>query len=288
MKTNETSQLLPPIILNYEDYRMFIRDFYDFKKSQKSTFSFRRFAQLAGIKSSNYLMLVMQGKRNLSEQTALAVAQAMQLKSAERTYFVGLVKKANAQSPEAIEEATRDLLRATRKMVSKQIPQEKAEFLSQWHHTLVRELVFLPDFEFSGTWISSRLRGLISPEQAENSLRILVDLGLIKKEGERFVPVDTFVDTGPEDVSFASINISNIHVQHFLAWASILPELPVEERELGLLNIPIHSSKIPEFKKRIQKFQDEIIGWLQSEKNPDQIVQLGTYLIPTSKKSIEN
>lgn len=38
--------------------------------------------------------------------------------------------------------------------------------------------------------------------------------------------------------------------------------------------------------QRIQLFQDEIIGWLQDEKEPTQIVQLGTYLVPMTKKGV--
>jgi hypothetical protein len=55
---------------------------------------------------------------------------------------------------------------------------------------------------------------------------------------------------------------------------------------LGLLHIPIHKNKLPEFKRRIRQFQDEIIGWLQDEKEPTQVAQLGTYLIPVTKDSL--
>ena len=49
---------------------------------------------------------------------------------------------------------------------------------------------------------------------------------------------------------------------------------------MNYLNIPINKAKIPEFKKRIQSFQDEMIGWLQDEEDPDGLVQLGIYMIP--------
>jgi hypothetical protein len=56
--------------------------------------------------------------------------------------------------------------------------------------------------------------------------------------------------------------------------------IPKSECDLGQINIPINAEKIPELKSRIQLLQDEIIGWLQDEKKPTQIVQLGTYMVP--------
>jgi len=86
---------------------------------------------------------------------------------------------------------------------------------------------------------------------------------------------------------FEGISVAKIHADTLVAWSQIVADLPKSDRELGLINIPIHHSKIPELKKRIQQFQDEIIGWLHDEPTPTQVVQLGTYLIPISKKPSE-
>ncbi|MEO5668060.1 MAG: TIGR02147 family protein, partial [Bdellovibrionota bacterium] len=64
--SSDTSLRLPPDILRYGEYRAFLADFYAYKKSQRSGFSYRLFAAKAKLKSPNYLQLVMQGKRNLS------------------------------------------------------------------------------------------------------------------------------------------------------------------------------------------------------------------------------
>ncbi len=84
-----------PNIFNYSCYRQFLKDFYDHKKKSRTTFSHRRFAQLADIKSSNYLYLVMNNKRNLSLNMAARVAKAMSLSNDESQHFVKLV----AQEP---------------------------------------------------------------------------------------------------------------------------------------------------------------------------------------------
>ena len=275
----ETTRLSPPQLVQHKDYRVFLKDFYLYKKAENKKFSFRRFAQLAGIKSSNYLMLVMQSKRGLSEDMAARVAKAMKLSVNEREYFVALVKMAEGSSAQliALEKERRIALK---KMISKQIPKDKVEFFKHWHHAVIREFVFLKDFKPSGEWISKKMRRLISAEEASESLQLLLRLGLIKETRGKWVATDVYVDSGPEEHSFEEVSITNLHKQFFAAWSKVIGDLDKKDRELGAIHIPIRKEKIPELKKRIQDFQDEIIGWLQDEKDADLIVQLGTYLVP--------
>lgn len=273
------SPALPPELRRYASYREYIRDFYAYKKSQRSGFSYRLFAKRAGMKSPNYLQLVILGKRNLSLEGAARVAKAMVLKSSEAEYFQALAGRDLATSHEERLGAERQLLVAMKKLVSKAIPNVQVAVLSTWYHLVVRELVFLPDFEADGEWISQKLRGLISPEQAEESLKLLVDGGFLELRKGKYVACDPVIDTGD---SLGSARILKTHIETLGAWRKILLDLREDERELGLINIPIAAAKIPEFKQRMRAFQDEIIGWLQDESAPDQVVQLGMYLIPVA------
>jgi uncharacterized protein (TIGR02147 family) len=271
---------LRPKVTDYSDYHLYLRDFYDFKKAQSRHFSFRKFAQLAEIKSSNYLMLVMNRQRNLLPETAVAVAKAIRLSKNETDLFVALVKYERAKTEEERARIEGERKLALKKILGKELPLEKAEYLREWYYPIVRELAFLPDFKDDPKWIAQKLKGLITEAQAENAARVLVSLGLWKMAKGRVVVSDLLLDTGSEERSYADINVTRIHQQNLMAWARSIESIPKAERELGLINIPIDEANIPELKSRIQKFQDEIVSWLQDEKKPTQIVQLGTYLVP--------
>jgi uncharacterized protein (TIGR02147 family) len=272
-------------VVDFDDYHLFLRAFFDYKKRANPRFSYRLFASLAGIKSSNYLLLVMNHKRRLSPSMAKAVAKAMKLERTEAEYFTALVKLELCKTPE--ERAEIDLVRkaAVRKIAVHVLPLEKAEYLSAWYYPIIRELAYLPDFKMNGRWIAEKLRGIVTESQAERSITVLCDLGLWKpgKKAGTIEVCDVMVDTGPETRAYSKVKVSDIHRENLRAWAKILEQIPARERELGLINIPIHESKIPEFKERIRKFQDEIIDWLQDEKEATQVVQLGTYLVPVTK-----
>lgn len=113
-------------------------------------------------------------------------------------------------------------------------------------------------------------------------IQLLVQAGFVISRGNSYHQADVSLDTGD---AFSEPIIINNHEQTLRTWAGYISQTSKENRELGLLNIPINSSKIPELKERIQNFQDEIIGWIQDEQDADQIVQLGTYLIPITKNT---
>src|ERR1700749_2005921 len=120
------STQLPPRVIDFDDYHLLFLAFFDYKKSANPRSSYRLFASLAGIKSSNYLLLVMNNKRRLSPAMAKAAAKAMRLEKAEADYFVSLAKLELCKTAE--ERAEIDLARKVpvQKIVSHVLPLEKA------------------------------------------------------------------------------------------------------------------------------------------------------------------
>jgi len=268
-----------PLVRKYSTYREFIRDWSEYKKKQRPGFSYRRFSALLGLKSPNFMQLVILGERNLSDELSAKMCRVMGLKGAQRAYFMALVHFEQARSNEDKERAEKQLLVATKKLVTNPIDKVRDQVVSEWYHMLVRELVLLPSFEPNGEYIAERLNHLITPEEAERSFRMLVQLGMIVQGLDgRFRPEDVAIDTG--DYIFSRDQMEKHHGETLVTWGKNLSRLSPKEQELGLLHIPISSDKIPELRERIRKFQDEIVGWLCEETNGDRVVQLGTYMIP--------
>ena len=78
-------------ILEYDDFRKYILDFYHEKKETQNL-SWRAFAEKARIKSPIFLKLVCDGKSGLAEDTAMRIAEAMDLTSYELDFFLLLAK----------------------------------------------------------------------------------------------------------------------------------------------------------------------------------------------------
>lgn len=270
-----------PEIAGYLSYRKYLSDFYNFKKSMNPAFSFRRFAQIAGFKSPNYLQWIIDGKRNLSEKTAEDLAQRFKFTKAETQLLIALVRLEHAETDKDKLEAERFRLMSIKRAVAKEIPSAQAEVLSHWYHLLVRELFIVERKSYSGKWIAEALGGLISPDQAEESVQLLLKAGFLKFEKKHYFVADPVLDTNEKH--FQHVFMQKHHSELLKIWAQNLEKLSPSQQELGVLNIPLSSKKIPELRRRIREFQDEILGFVQDEKDPDCVVQLGTYLMPFPK-----
>ena len=283
MELNAQVTAPPPKIENYEDYRQFLTDFHQFKKSTHSSWSYRLFAARSGISSPNYLQLVMQGKRNLSEEKAAAVAKAMGLENAESSYFIALVRITNARSPEEEMQAYKEGLRSLRKLKTTEMTQAQSKILDEWYYMTIRGLVNLSDFEYSGSWVANKLYNLITEDQALDALLTLEKSGFIEQNKlGKWQACDPILDTGAE--GYHKLKVNHYHKEVLKAFSKAIEIVDSPNREYGLLTLPIREAQMPELKRRVQQFQDEVIGWLQSEDSPDTLCNLGTYLIPIKDK----
>lgn len=79
-------------IYQYTDYRRLLKDLFSELKRRNPRFSYRVFNRLAGIKSSSFLKLVMEGKRNLAEEGIAKVIRGFRLVEAEARHFELLVR----------------------------------------------------------------------------------------------------------------------------------------------------------------------------------------------------
>ncbi len=271
-----------PLLRDYTSYRDYLRDWYEHKKVSRAGFSFRKFSSVLGLKSPNFMQLVLSGQRNLSQELAATIAEVMKLRGAERSYFLSLVDLEQARTIEETHRAEKLLLVARKKLVTSHIDKAREKVVSEWYHMLVRELVFLPAFQPTGEFVSQALNGLITEEQGMESIKLLLETGFLVREANgTYRAQDVAVDTG--DYVFARAAMEKHHGDTLIAWGKNLSILNPKEQELGLLHFPIASEKIEELRQRVRRFQDEIIGWLCEEKNPDRVVQLGTYVMPFDK-----
>ena len=87
-------------ITEYQDYREYMRDFYEERK-RSSFFSWREFSKLAGFTSPNFMQLVCEGKSRLSKTGVEKVADAMGLEGADRDYFFAMERFGDAKTMRA-------------------------------------------------------------------------------------------------------------------------------------------------------------------------------------------
>jgi len=102
-------------ITTYTDFRHFLKDWLQ-EARQRRGFSLRRFAARAGLGSPGYLLMVIDGKRNLGEEGLERFMHGMRLVGDDRLFFRNLVlwNQADTDEQRAAYEGKLNLLRKCR------------------------------------------------------------------------------------------------------------------------------------------------------------------------------
>ena len=187
-------------VLEYTSYRQYIADYYAEKKA-KSAFTWQEFTRAAGFSSPVHLKYASEGRLNLSDAAALRVAQAMHLVDFEQEYFCEMVKFDNAKTDAEKKAAFSKMLSIAEAHKAKIIEGDSFRYFESWKNPVLRELApAMPGAKPLA--LAKACRPAITAAEVSDALNFLVKAGLLKKDEEgRYVQTDTFVTTGPMEVT---------------------------------------------------------------------------------------
>lgn len=271
-------------VYGYTDYRVYLRDFYAFRKDSQHGYSFRTFSKVAGFTSPNILKLVIDGERNISPEATQKFVKALGLKGQMAEYFGTLVRMNQAKT-----DADKDcyfgvLQKLTPQSKRHQLHSESLKYLSHWLFPVIREMASLKDFRDDPYWIARRLHGKASLPEITQALLFLTKEGFLAKVDGRFVPRDNMVFSDDEVKSLA---IRNFHRQMLEQAKDCLETLSIEEREFGALTFSLPEAAMNELKYKLKRFRSEMHTWamqVTQEQGSDVIIQLNLQMYPHSRK----
>ncbi|HEX5038356.1 MAG TPA: TIGR02147 family protein [bacterium] len=267
---------------HYQDYRQFLRDWYVSAKSRRGAFSLRAFSQRAGFTSPNYFKLVMDGDRNLSEDSIPKFMKGLGLNKQEQEFFHNLVLFNQATTHEKKDHYYRRLLQSRKFRQLKPFEKSQYEFWSAWYYPIVRELLCFKDCDGTPEWIAAHIKPQVTVEQVEKAMTVLKNLGLIEKTGSnKWKQTSSLMSTGPE---VSSVILMNYHYGLLQLARETLDQLPPPERDVSAMTIGIARDRLPWLKKMIQDFRQEVLKFASIEDNPDTAVQLDIQMFPLSIK----
>lgn len=266
-----------PDVLHYSNYRTFLADYYEFKKSASPIFSHRYFAKKAGITSPNYLKLVMDGKRNLTKKSLVKFATALGLKGLRAEFFENLVFFNQALAISERNLYYGNILRTRAKAGLRKLDGAQFQLFSEWRHIAVRELAAVKGFRPDAGWVVKKLGKSITEKEAEESLNLLASLGLLKKTANGFAQSDVNITTADE---VRSLLVKNYHHQMIHMAATALDNLPAAKRDVSSITIPIHARDFGKLKEQIQLMRKELLNLAAEPGSGEEVVQVNIQLFP--------
>jgi uncharacterized protein (TIGR02147 family) len=267
-----------PDVFRFHDYRVFLRAFYALNKAGEYGFSLRAFSKRAQLKSSNYLKLVMDAQRNLTQDMAPRFAEACCLRGQAAEYFCALVAFNQAQRAKDRDRAYARLSRFKRYRAVHRLDREQEAYHAHWYIPAIRELVVRRDFSEDPHWIAQRMMPAISAREAEQALDVLLKLGLLARNGDgRLEQVDALLQTPEGPLGHHIQRYHRSMLEHAI---EAIHGVPARDREIESVTLCLSAARMRDLKARLETFCDEILQEYQADSDSSRVVQLNLQMFP--------
>ena len=269
-----------PDVLQYTNFRVYLRDYYDYKKKTQPAFSLRFFAEKAGLSSHAHLKLTIDGKRNITKSTVTKLINGLGLIKQRATYFENLVFFNQAQTDDEKKVYYEQLVKSSPHSKLHKMDVAQFRIFKEWHHSVILEMVALKGFRPIPDWVSKKLGGMVTPAQVQESFNLLLELGLLVKTANGYRQKDPMLTTDDE---VQDMMVKMYHEQMLSMGKEKLSELPSEERDFSALTFSIRRKDFPNLKKQIQLMRKELLDFSAEAGGADEVVQVNIQLFPLTR-----
>ena len=270
-----------PNIFDYLDYRIFLKDMFDYRKKKNYHFSYRVFAGKAGFSSPNFLKLVTTGKRNLSNESIGKIAKGFDLKKQEREFFESLVFMNQSSNHDDKNHYLKKMMSINGYLKSHKLDKASYKYFSKWYYPAIREIVLFGKRNYTPEKIAKLLSPDVNAREAEKALDLLLELELLRKDKSgRWEQTDRVVSTDPE---VNSLIITNYHKEMIKLGMEALERYPSDKRDITSVTLSVKKEKIKEIKQRIIAFRKELLKLACEDEESDQVIQINFQAFPLTK-----
>lgn len=284
-----------PNISDYLDYRLYLHDFYQYKKQATKNdirpYSYQLFSAAANIKSPNYLKMIIEGQRNLSDDMIGKFAKALGLNKDQTEEFSYLVKLNQAEDTserniylKKVSEA-----RVEQKLKSGEIDRKTWEKIPNWVAWILYAMIDQEGVSFTTKNLKDLLRGKASEQEIEASLNSLLASGEIKKDAQTGeIRKSHNLIESPEEIPVALVRKLQTQLM-YLGLESLYQDQP-QEREFGTLTMSLTKEEFEDIKFKLRQIRKTIHkdnSIARKERKGERVYQLNIQLFPVTNKVSE-
>jgi uncharacterized protein (TIGR02147 family) len=265
-------------VFAFLNYREFLADAVE-ERRQAGSFSHRKFAQAAGFSSPNFVLLLIQGKRNLAEAGARKIAKALKLSPAETTYFFKLVQANQAKTAHEKVNLMQALVQDAGFLRVQPLSEAQFEYYKNWYNIPVRELLLI-NAKATPEWIAEVLNPRVEVERIRESLEVLEKLGLIARAKDSWKVKDAVVASGNE---VFSAGLLAFHQEMLRLARESLDRYRGADREVSSVTLSLSEEKFQFAREKIRALKKEILAMGDGGEAADRLFQMNFQVFPLSQ-----
>lgn len=271
-----------PLVFEYLSFRQFCSDYYTARKKWDDGFTHSYICFRLGQRNSRTLFNnIIKGRKKISQTFIERLIELFELDSEESHYFSVLVSYNQAENIAEKELYFEQLVKLS-VLPRQQISEENYHYYDKWYHATIRAFLDIYDFVDDYSALAERLYPPISEEEAKDSITLLLDMGLIKRNSEGFFKPETkAVTTG--------LKANHHQVKRYQLQNLDLAKLAIMDEDLTsykstTLTISISKSGYEQIIERMTRFQKEICTIVNNDtEKAEELYQLSLNVFPQSK-----
>ena len=249
-------------IFEHLDYREFLKDYYNQKKAANSAFSLRVFSDKIGFKAKDFISRVMNGEKNLSQQSIPKVAADRDTAFEKMQAVLKVVRFAEKQH----------LLGHAQYMI-----------YSHPRHLFIRSLIGMFGFDGDYAALAKQVNPNITPDEAKQSVKLLEECQLIKKDEDgKYILTESAITTGDRTSKQA---LRGYHQNCLKMGADSIDRDPPGKRHISGLTLGISQEGYERIVERINAFRKEIALIAEEEVGSDKVFQMEFALFQVGGKN---
>jgi hypothetical protein, TIGR02147 len=269
-------------LFEYQNFRLYLKDYYIEQKDSKRYFSYRYFSKRAGINASAFLYYVIEGKRNLTKKSIDKISSAIGHSREENEYFENLVFFNQAKTIADKTMYYSRVVECRRPIDLKTVSKEQYEFYAKWYHSIIREVVTMFDFKDDYASLGQQLVPHISAKEAQESIYLLERLGFIERDDNGlFHQTDTLISVKPE--AHEAFIIEKFQTEMLDMAIKAYDRVPRSDRMSASTTFSISKATFELFKMKTREFRKELLEIAKLDNEPQRVVQFTFNLFPISK-----
>ncbi len=267
-------------LFEFIDYRKYLEHYYKEKKKSSQYFSYRYFAQKAGINSPSFLKHVIDGRRNLTTPVIEKFNNALKLNDKESVYFKHLVLFNQAKTSSEKQEHYAVLRSMSHTVKESVLKSSQFDYFDNWYTVIVRELICLYDFKDNYKKLAKATIPSITQSEAKKAVKLLLKLKLIKRRND-----GTYIQNNQSllvNDTITSIAIRSFTENMLDHAKSALHKFDKSERHISGVTLGISKAAYESLAAEIDAFKDRVKSIVTQDKHSSKVYQLNISLFPSS------
>jgi len=268
-------------IYDFEDFRIYLKYYYDNKKKKNPNFSYRVFSRVAQISDHSLYQQIVKGNRKLSPKMLEKFKIGLGLDKMEAKYFSALVNYNQNDDEQKKETFYNEMLSVKLAFHPEEQKLHYRKYYEKWYIPVIRNIIDTAGFNGDYESLRSKVLPSITIEQTEFAVKVLMDLKLIEKDKDGVYIVKDLKVSPTKALRNELMGLYSTWIDQG-KWALI--DLPAEKRHVSSMLVPLTENEKDQVIEYIESIRDRFGNFSYKERTtePEKLYQLNIQFFPRS------